>query len=54
MTMHDASGAIAGMLRGVMAYVNLRGPFASLMHVNLRLSFDQTLENLGMRIKGAA
>jgi hypothetical protein len=30
----------------VMAAANLRGPFASLMHTNLRLSFDQTLENL--------
>jgi hypothetical protein len=29
----------------VMAAANLRGPFASLMHTNLRLSFDQTLEN---------
>jgi hypothetical protein len=45
-TMHYAAGAAAGALRGVMAASNLRGPFASLMHTNLRLSFDQTLENL--------
>jgi hypothetical protein len=44
--MHYASGAAGGMLRGVMAAANLRGPFASIMHTNLRLSFDQTLENL--------
>ncbi|MBV9195004.1 MAG: hypothetical protein JO168_12735 [Solirubrobacterales bacterium] len=45
MVMHYASGAIAGSLRGVMSAANLRGRFASLMHLNLRLSFDQTLEN---------
>jgi hypothetical protein len=46
LAMHYASGAAGGALRGVMAAANLRGPFASLMHANLRLSFDQTLENL--------
>jgi hypothetical protein len=46
MAMHYASGAVGGALRGVMSAANLRGPFASLMHTNLRLSFDQTLENL--------
>jgi hypothetical protein len=46
MAMHYGSGAIAGAIRGVMSYSNLRGPFASLMHGNIRLSFDQTLENL--------
>jgi hypothetical protein len=46
MTMHYASGAVAGCLRGIMAAANLRGPWAALMHTNLRLSFDQTLENL--------
>jgi hypothetical protein len=46
MAMHYASGAVGGALRGVMSTANLRGPFASLMHTNLRLSFDQTLENL--------
>jgi hypothetical protein len=46
MAMHYASGALAGALRGVMSAANLRGPFASLMHTNLRLSLDQTLENL--------
>jgi hypothetical protein len=46
MAMHYASGAIAGAIRGVMSYANLRGPFASAMHVNVRLSFDQTLENV--------
>lgn len=38
MAMHHASGAIAGAIRGVMSAANLRGPFASLMHTNLRLS----------------
>jgi hypothetical protein len=46
MVMHYASGAVAGAIRGVMSYANLRGPFASIMHSNIRLSFDQTLENL--------
>ena len=46
LSMHYASGAAGGALRGVMAAANLRGPFASLMHAELRLSFDQTLENL--------
>ncbi len=45
MAMHYGSGATAGAIRGVMAAANLRGPRASLMHTNLRLSFDQTLEN---------
>jgi hypothetical protein len=45
MAMHYLAGATAGALRGVMSAANLRGPFASLMHANLRLSFDQTLEN---------
>jgi hypothetical protein len=45
MAMHYLAGASAGAVRGVMAAANLRGPFASLMHTNLRLSFDQTLEN---------
>src|SRR5918997_1568490 len=46
MAMHYATGATVGALRGVMAAANLRGPFASLMHANIRLSVDQTLENL--------
>ena len=45
MAMHYLAGATAGAVRGVMSAANLRGPFASLMHSNLRLSFDQTLEN---------
>ena len=46
LTMHYASGAAGGVVRGIMAAANLRGPWASLMHTDLRLSFDQTLENL--------
>jgi hypothetical protein len=45
MAMHYGAGATAGALRGVMSAANLRGPFASLMHANARLLFDQTLEN---------
>jgi hypothetical protein len=45
MAMHYGSGAIAGAIRGAMSAANLRGPFASLMHTNIRLAFDQTLEN---------
>ncbi len=43
--MHYLTGATAGTVRGVMSAANLRGPFASLMHTNLRLSLDQILEN---------
>ena len=43
--MHYGTGALVGALRGVMASANLRGPWASLMHAQVRLSFDQTLEN---------
>jgi hypothetical protein len=45
MAMHYLAGATAGALRGIMSAANLRGPFASAMHTNLRLAFDQTLEN---------
>jgi hypothetical protein len=45
LAMHYLAGASAGALRGVMAAANLRGPFASLMHTNVRLTFDQVLEN---------
>ena len=45
MAMHYGTGAVVGAVRGVMSAANLRGPFASLMHTNLRLSVDQTLEN---------
>ena len=45
MAMHYTTGAVVGMVRGVMSAANLRGPFASLMHANLRLSTDQILEN---------
>jgi hypothetical protein len=43
--MHHLAGATAGALRGVMSAANLRGPFASLIHTNLRLAFDQMMEN---------
>src|SRR3712207_4993247 len=45
MAMHYGTGAMAGAVRGVMAAANLRGPRASLMFTNLRLSTDQLLEN---------
>jgi hypothetical protein len=45
LAMHYGTGALVGALRGAMAAANLRGPLASLMHANLRLSVDQTLEN---------
>ena len=44
--MHYGTGALAGVLRAGMSAANLRGPGASLMHTQLRLSIDQTLENL--------
>jgi hypothetical protein len=45
MAMHYLAGAAAGTLRGIMSAANLRGPLASLMHTNVRLTFDQVLEN---------
>ena len=45
MAMHYGTAAAAGAVRGVMAAANLRGPRASLMFTNLRLSTDQILEN---------
>jgi hypothetical protein len=45
MAMHYGTGVLAGSLRGVMSAANLRGPLASLMHAQVRLSIDQTLEN---------
>jgi hypothetical protein len=45
MAMHYLAGATAGAVRSLMSVSNLRGPLATLMHANLRLSFDQTLEN---------
>jgi hypothetical protein len=45
LAMHFGTGALAGALRGAMAAANLRGPWASAMHTNLRLSIDQMLEN---------
>ncbi len=46
MAMHWANGVVLGAVRGVMAAANLRGPWAALMHTPLRLTWDQTLENL--------
>ena len=46
MAMHYTAGLLLGALRGVMSAANLRGPYASLMHTPVRLSTDQTLENL--------
>ena len=46
MAMHWSNGVVLGALRGIMAAANLRGPAASLMHAPLRLTWDQTLENL--------
>src|SRR4051794_33378674 len=45
LAMHFGTGALGGVLRGAMAAANLRGPWASSMHINLRLTIDQTLEN---------
>lgn len=46
MAMHWANGVVLGAVRGIMSAANLRGPMASLMHAPLRLTWDQTLENL--------
>jgi hypothetical protein len=44
--MHFATGASVGTLRGVMAAAGLRGPRAATLFTPVRLSVDQTLENL--------
>ena len=44
--MHWSTGAVLGALRGVWALIGLRGPRASLAHTVVRLSTDQTFENL--------
>jgi hypothetical protein len=46
MAMHYGNGLLLGALRGVMSASNLRGPLASLMLTPVRLTWDQTLENL--------
>lgn len=44
--MHYGTGALLGALRGVWAAVGLRGPQAHVAYTVLRLSTDQTLENV--------
>ena len=44
--MHWGTGAVLGALRGVWAAVGLRGPQAHVAHTVVRLSTDQTLENV--------
>ena len=44
--MHYGTGMVAGILRAGMSASNLRGPGPSARHAQLRLSIDQTLENL--------
>jgi len=46
LAMHYTTGMLLGTVRGMMAAANLRGPLASFMHAPVRLSTDQTLENL--------
>ena len=46
MAMHWSNGVVLGAVRGVMSAANLRGVGASLLHAPLRLTWDQTLENL--------
>jgi len=45
MAMHYGTGALVGVLRGVMAEAGLRGPWAATLFTPLRLTVDQTLEN---------
>ena len=44
--LHWATGATLGAVRGVWSVVGLRGPRANLAHTVVRLSFDQTVENV--------
>lgn len=45
MAMQYGQGAVAGMIRAFMSWKGVRGPFADLMFVGVRLLLDQTLEN---------
>jgi hypothetical protein len=45
MAMHYGTGALVGIVRGVMAEAGLRGPQAASLFTPLRLTVDQTLEN---------
>lgn len=45
MAMHYGQGAVAGIVRAVMAMNGVMGPFASFMFTGVRLLIDQTLEN---------
>ncbi|KAK3363933.1 hypothetical protein B0T25DRAFT_562908 [Lasiosphaeria hispida] len=45
MAMHYGQGAAAAVIRATMAWNGVRGPFADLMFVGIRLLIDQTLEN---------
>ena len=44
--MHWGQGMALGAVRAIMAERGVRGPFASFIHLNLRLINDQTLENV--------
>jgi hypothetical protein len=44
--MHFGTGATVGVLRGVMAAAGLRGPWSASLFTPVRLTVDQTLENL--------
>ncbi len=43
--MHVGTAAGVGVVRGLMAFAGLRGPWASAMFTVVRLTVDQTLEN---------
>jgi hypothetical protein len=45
LTMHFGQGALAGVVRSLMANAGMRGPLASAMFAVVRLSNDQILEN---------
>ncbi len=45
LAMHFGQGALAGVVRSVMANAGLRGPWASAMFTVVRLTNDQILEN---------
>jgi len=44
--MHWGTGALLGALRGIWAATGMRGPRADAAHTVVRLSFDQTMENM--------
>lgn len=45
-TMHFGQGIIVGIIRSIMSSYGIQGPFSSFILIFIRLTIDQTLENI--------